>query len=65
VNEPRIHVNLERNLRALTDDEHGELEQSILAEGCRDSIVVWRENAILDGHNRFRIYKNTASRSRL
>ncbi len=56
--EPRIHPDLERNLRALTADERGELERSVLAEGCRDAIVVWREeNAILDGHNRFRICK--------
>lgn len=54
----RIHPELERNLRALTDDERAELERSILAEGCRDAIVVWQEeDTILDGHNRFRICK--------
>lgn len=58
VKEPRIHPDLERNLRALTADERGELERNILAEGCRDPIVVWKEeNAILDGHNRFRVCK--------
>ncbi len=56
--EPHIHPELERNLRALAADERDELEQSILAEGCRDPIVVWREeNAILDGHNRFSVCK--------
>jgi hypothetical protein len=40
----------------LTADERGELERSVLAEGCRDPIVVWREeDAIPDGHNRFHI----------
>ncbi len=58
VTEPRIHPDLERNLRALTADERDELERNILAEGCRDPIVVWREeNSILDGHNRFRVCK--------
>lgn len=56
--ELRINSDLERNLRALTADESEELEQGILTEGCRDPIVVWREeNSILDGHNRFRICK--------
>jgi hypothetical protein len=52
----RIIPELERNLRALTDDEREHLEASILAEGCRDPIAVWdEERAILDGHNRHRI----------
>jgi hypothetical protein len=35
-------------------DEFEELERSILAEGCRDPIVVWR-GVIVDGHTRYRI----------
>jgi hypothetical protein len=42
----------------LTPEERGNLESSIIAEGCREKIIVWIENAkelILDGHNRFEI----------
>ncbi len=38
----------------LTDDEFNRLEQSILAEGCRDALVLWG-NILIDGHNRYRI----------
>ena len=38
----------------LTDDERRELEQSILAEGCRDAVVTW-DGIIVDGHNRYDI----------
>lgn len=38
----------------LTKDEYSRLEQSILAEGCRDAIVLWGE-IIIDGHNRYKI----------
>jgi N6-adenosine-specific RNA methylase IME4 len=38
----------------LTADEYQQLEQSILAEGCRDSLVLWDE-LIVDGHNRYAI----------
>jgi hypothetical protein len=33
--------------------EYLALEQSILAEGCRDSLLVWKgQNVVLDGHTR-------------
>ena len=35
----------------LTPDEHEALERSILAEGCRDALVLWG-NILVDGHNR-------------
>jgi len=35
----------------LTPDEHAALERSILAEGCRDALVLWGE-VLVDGHNR-------------
>jgi hypothetical protein len=35
----------------LTPDEHDALERSILAEGCRDALVVWGD-VLVDGHNR-------------
>ena len=38
----------------MSTDEFEELERSILAEGCRDPIVVWR-GVIVDGHTRYRI----------
>jgi len=35
-------------------DESAQLEHSLLAEGCRDDLVVWKANrAILDGHQRY------------
>jgi N6-adenosine-specific RNA methylase IME4 len=38
----------------LTRDEYARLEENILAEGCRDALVVW-DNVLLDGHNRYEI----------
>lgn len=38
----------------LTHDEFSGLEQSIIAEGCREAIIVWN-GVIVDGHNRYRI----------
>ncbi len=38
----------------LTADEHAALERSILAEGCRDALVLWGE-VLVDGHNRYGI----------
>lgn len=38
----------------LTPDEYKGLEESILKEGCRDSIVTWN-GTIIDGHNRYEI----------
>jgi hypothetical protein len=35
----------------LTSDEHAALERSLLAEGCRDALVLWGE-VLVDGHNR-------------
>ena len=38
----------------LTREEYDGLENSILAEGCRDALVVWGDT-LIDGHNRFEI----------
>ena len=38
----------------LTPEEHAALERSLLAEGCRDALVLWGE-VLVDGHNRFGI----------
>lgn len=38
----------------LTREEYDGLESSILAEGCRDALVVWGDT-LIDGHNRYEI----------
>lgn len=38
----------------LTPQENEALERSLLAEGCRDALVLWGE-VLVDGHNRHRI----------
>ena len=38
----------------LTEEEYRGLEASILAEGCRDALVVWGD-VLVDGHNRYKI----------
>lgn len=38
----------------LRPDEFAGLERSIIAEGCRDALVVWN-GVLLDGHNRYSI----------
>ena len=43
----------------LTPEEHDALERSILAEGCRDALVLWG-NILVDGHNRFGICQQPA-----
>jgi hypothetical protein len=44
------------SIPALSKDEYAQLEQSILAEGCRDPLLVWKgKNILLDGHNRLTI----------
>ena len=41
---------------ALEALEFAQLESNILAEGCRDPLVIWKEERILlDGHNRYDI----------
>ncbi len=43
---------------SLSTEEYQLLEQSIISEGCRDAIAVWKgHNIILDGHNRYAICK--------
>lgn len=51
-----IDVEFASLIPPLTNDEFAGLEQSILAEGCREPIIIW-DNTIVDGHNRYRIYK--------
>ncbi|QXZ08362.1 plasmid replication/partition related protein [Comamonas sp. Y33R10-2] len=50
----RIDEGLKAYIDPLTADEHESLERSILAEGCRDALVVWGD-LLIDGHNRYGI----------
>lgn len=48
-----IHPDLHSLIPALTAEEYQQLEANLLTEGCRDPLVVWREeHVLLDGHNR-------------
>lgn len=38
----------------LTNEEFRQLEENIIAEGCREPIITWN-NIIIDGHNRYQI----------
>lgn len=52
------HIVVNEELKAyidpLTADEHDALERSLLAEGCRDALVLWGD-VLVDGHNRYAI----------
>jgi SAM-dependent methyltransferase len=55
-----MKVGIDETLRDLIPpprpEERAALEASILAEGCRDPLVVWGETGVIvDGHNRFDI----------
>ena len=47
-----VDATLKAYIDPLTPDEHAALEQSLLAEGCRDALVLWG-NVLVDGHNRY------------
>jgi pyruvate/2-oxoglutarate dehydrogenase complex dihydrolipoamide acyltransferase (E2) component len=49
-----VNEELKAYIDPLTPDEYEALERSLLAEGCRDSLVLWG-NILVDGHNRFGI----------
>ena len=53
---PHITVlpELEAYIDPLTPDEDEALERSLLAEGCRDALVLWGK-VLVDGHNRYRL----------
>ena len=55
-----VHVDKEFSALCppLTSEERSLLEQQIKADGCREALIVWRENGkrlLLDGHNRLDI----------
>lgn len=42
----------------ITEEERSRLEESILSEGCRDALIVWKkgkDTILVDGHNRYEI----------
>lgn len=50
----RIDPELRALIPALSIEERAQLEANILADGCRDPLVVWH-SLLLDGHNRYEI----------
>lgn len=54
---------LQEFIPPLTPEELAQLEASLLAEGCRDALIVWENTEekgkyiLIDGHNRFHICK--------
>ena len=53
-----LNITINEELRAFIDPltaiEQAALERSLLAEGCRDALVLWGE-VLIDGHNRYEI----------
>ena len=49
-----VNEDLKAYIDPLTPDEYAALERSILAEGCRDALVLWGD-VLVDGHNRYGI----------
>lgn len=65
-----VQEDLKTYIDPLTPDEYDALERSLLAEGCRDALVLWGD-ILVDGHNRFGICRkhglpfNTVQNARL
>lgn len=49
-----VNEELKAYIDPLTPEEYSSRERSILAEGCRDALVLWGE-VLVDGHNRYAI----------
>src|SRR5688572_25482687 len=49
-----VNEELKAYIDPLTPEEYDALERSILAEGCRDALVLWGD-MLVDGHNRYGI----------
>jgi len=49
-----VNEELKAYIDPMTPEEHEALERSILAEGCRDALVLWGD-VLVDGHNRYGI----------
>ena len=55
-----MNITINEELRSfidpLTHNEYAALERSLVAEGCRDALVLWGD-ILIDGHNRYDICK--------
>jgi hypothetical protein len=49
-----VNEELKAYIDPLSSEEYEALERSILAEGCRDALVLWGD-VLVDGHNRYGI----------
>lgn len=49
-----VNEDLKAYIDPLTTEEYEALERSLLAEGCRDALVLWGD-MLVDGHNRYGI----------
>jgi polyhydroxyalkanoate synthesis regulator phasin len=49
-----INDELRTYVDPLTPAEHEALERSLLTEGCREALILWRD-VLIDGHNRYAI----------
>ncbi|MDF0605149.1 hypothetical protein HZU77_005695 [Neisseriaceae bacterium TC5R-5] len=49
-----VDAGLKAYIDPLSPEEYQALERSLLAEGCRDALVLWGE-VLVDGHNRYSI----------
>ncbi len=49
-----VQEDLKTYIDPLTPEEYDALERSLLAEGCRDALVLWGD-VLVDGHNRYGI----------
>jgi hypothetical protein len=54
----KIIEELKALIPALTGEEFSQLEENILSEGCREALILWKNNedyVLIDGHNRYQI----------
>lgn len=52
----RIDREFQALIKPLAKEEYTQLEQSILSEGLRDNLILWKgQDILLDGHHRLRI----------
>jgi len=51
----KINDKFKKHLFPLSTSEFETLENNILTEGIKDPIIIWGDNYIIDGHNRYEI----------
>jgi ParB-like chromosome segregation protein Spo0J len=55
----KIDPELKDLIPPLTDGEYASLKESILKDGCREPLTIWKgHDIILDGHNRYQIARS-------